>query len=247
MRCAVIISGQPRSVLETYQNIQDTIIKPNNADVFLHSWIDKEMFGKSYKANWLVKQGQHGIAGNTVPSNIEQIILDEYKPKKYLFEPQKQFSYHPIIEKSKAPYLPIQDSFSMLYSIRRASEMKQEYEKENNLIYDVVMRIRFGMKFLKPSPIDLSKYLTSGVMFVPAGFGGFSSNAFLNNVSFCDHWSISNSHLTNKLSETFFNIENLVIKHNCFIQNEDLMGYWMRIINNIDIALLDFQYRINCR
>lgn len=247
MKCAVIISGQPRGVLETYENIQNTIIKPNHADVFLHSWIDREMEGQQYKANWLVKQGQSGIAGNPIPKDIDKIILDVYKPKKYLFEKQKQFTYNVAIEKNKTKFLPIQDSFSMLYSIRMATEMKQQYEQTQNIVYDVVMRIRFGMKFINPQIIDLKKYFATGVMFVSSGFNGFEQNAFLNHTSFCDHWNISNSHLSNILSETYLNIENLVINYGCFIQNEDLMGFWLRKINNIDIALLDFQYRINCR
>lgn len=247
MRHAVIISGQPRGVLETYENIQNTIIKPNNADVFLHSWIDKEMEGQQYKANWLVNQGKSGIAGKPIPKDIDKIILDVYKPKKYLFEKQKQFTYNAAIERNKTKFLPIQDSFSMLYSIRMAAEMKQQYEQEQNIVYDVVMRIRFGMKFINPQIIDLKKYYSTGVMFVSSGFGGFDKNAFLNHTSFCDHWSIANSHLSNKLSETYLNIENLVINYGCFIQNEDLMGYWIRKINNIDIALLDFQYIINCQ
>ena len=248
MKCAVIISGQPRGVLETYTNIQNRLIIPNNADVFLHSWIDKEMEGKPYVANWLRREGKEGIASKPVPKDIDKIILDVYKPKRYLFEPQKTFTYNPAIEKNKAQYLPIQDSFSMLYSFRMATEMKQAYEIENSIVYDVVIRIRFGMEFLSPSVINLSNYICYGnLIFVSAGFNGFDNSAFLNNISFCDHWAIANSHIMNRLSETFFNIEDLAMNHGCLIQNEDLFGYWMRKKNNINIALLDFQYRINCQ
>lgn len=248
MKCAVIISGQPRGVLETYTDIQNSLIKPNNADVFLHSWIDKEMEGKAYNANWLVNQGQSGIATKPIPKDIDKIILDVYQPKKYLFEPQKIFTYNPAIEKYKAKYLPIQDSFSMLYSLYSAIKLKQYYEIEHSIVYDVVIRIRFGMRFLYPQIIDLSNYICYGnLIFVPSGFNGFDHSAFLNNTSFCDHWTIGNSHMINRLSETFLNIEDLVLNHHCFIQNEDLLGYWMRRKNNINIALLDLKYQINCQ
>lgn len=245
---AVIISGQPRGVLETYQSIQESIIKPNNADVFLHSWIDKEMFGKPYVANWLKNQDKPSVASNHVPKDIDKIILDVYQPKKYLFESPKTFKYNHAIETKQKQYIPTQDIFSMLYSIRMAAEMKQAYEIENKIVYDVVIRIRFGMKFNRPSIIDLSNFYTTGVIFAPAGFDGFQNNrCFLNNISFCDHWNISNSHLINRLSETYFNIENLILQHGCFIQAEDLLGCWVRKVNAIPVALLDFQYEINCK
>jgi len=36
MRVALCLSGQPRNALYTFSYIYNNIIKPNNADVFMH-------------------------------------------------------------------------------------------------------------------------------------------------------------------------------------------------------------------
>lgn len=247
MKSALIISGQPRSAVESFENIKSTIIDHNNPDIFIHSWIDPNMFGKSYKANWLVNQGQHGNASCIVPHDIDKKIIDLYKPKSYLFEEPKIFEYHPWIEKSKSPTLPIQDAMSMLYSINAATKLKQEYEIKNQIVYDVVMRIRFGMIIRSPKIVDLKNFKGNwGTMFIPAGFEGFNRNsAFLNQISICDHWCISNTHLMNIYADTFNHVNDLVLHYDCFVQCEDLIGNWLRKINNIQVAILDYKYSIN--
>lgn len=44
MKTAVIISGQPRNVQENFHNINEFILKPNNPDVFIHSWISENIY-----------------------------------------------------------------------------------------------------------------------------------------------------------------------------------------------------------
>jgi len=41
-KVALCISGQPRRALETFPFINENIIKPNNADVFIHMHYDDE-------------------------------------------------------------------------------------------------------------------------------------------------------------------------------------------------------------
>ena len=42
MRVALCLSGQMRSFERTFDSINENLIKPNNADVFIHSWFDPD-------------------------------------------------------------------------------------------------------------------------------------------------------------------------------------------------------------
>ena len=42
MKVAVLITGQPIAGIKNSTHILNTIITPNNADVFMHMWYDKD-------------------------------------------------------------------------------------------------------------------------------------------------------------------------------------------------------------
>ena len=49
MKIALCLSGQPRGIPYSCQQILDNIINVNeNVDVFLHTWFDPNDIGKSY-------------------------------------------------------------------------------------------------------------------------------------------------------------------------------------------------------
>jgi hypothetical protein len=256
MKCAVIISGQPRGVEESFENISDKIIKPNNADVFIHTWIDRQMFGRPYYSAWLYKHRElllqqggkdfHiGPSSNPIPHNIESIILDLYNPKKHMYESPKIFKYDPILDQIKSPSLNPQDGISQLYSMYMANMLKKEYEEENNFVYDIVVRIRFGLIFWNKFP-PLSDFAGSRVCFIPIGFSGFNrSDSFLSHTSICDHWAISSSEIMNIYTDVYNQIEFLVKNKYCHFQCEDLIGSHLRKYRQIQVALIDQKYSIN--
>jgi hypothetical protein len=108
MKYALLISGQPRNVKEAYEGIYTKVIEPNGIkDIFIHSWIDPDMVGKQYVAQWrrkLLKQQQNeeaeerSVASKVVPSNIDSTILELYNPKVWKFEKPKTFSYDTSVE-----------------------------------------------------------------------------------------------------------------------------------------------------
>ncbi len=87
------------------------IIKPNNADVFFHSW-------------------------NT---EFEDLLVDLYKPKKHVVEPQIIFDKDSV-NKNSIP--------SRWWSNSVVMNLKRQYEKENNFEYDWVIIYRFDHVFL---------------------------------------------------------------------------------------------------
>jgi len=254
MKCALLISGQPRSVLQSYENIFEKIIDPNNCDVFTHSWIDPKMFGKQYYSQWLLKHREiyepnikTEPASSIVPDNIEELIVNLYKPKKFFFESPKIFKYNLILDNYKTPTIDPQDVLSQLYSMYSANQLRKQYEIENNIKYDVIIRIRFGMVF--DSHIwPLSHFAGNTICFIPCGFSGFDNKqAFLNHISICDHFVISNSKGMDIYTDTFNQLEFLITNKYCHWQCEDAIGSWVRIVNKIPVALLDILYRINVK
>lgn len=136
-RTAICISGQPRFLHKGFEHIKKNIIESNeNCDVFIHTWHDKTLVGQSYDgAFWNIGRT------DTVKNNIDQEIINLYKPKRILIEKPKTFDYSVYTERhgEASPNITL----SMLYSIKTANQLKIEFEKENNFTYDAVIRTRF--------------------------------------------------------------------------------------------------------
>lgn len=132
MKTAICFYGQPRFVKVCFERYYSKIIKHYSADVFIHTWFSDHKIGDYYPA------------GRTVGGSIEshELLIHEktlsdlveiYSPKKIKYE-----WYDDEIMKL--------DSNSVLcqyYSQREVKNLKKEYEEENNMIYDLIIRSRF--------------------------------------------------------------------------------------------------------
>ena len=151
MRVALCLSGQPRNALYTFNYIYNNIIKPNNADVFMHLNFDNDnrYILKSHKNN-----------GNCVAEeNLDKKLIELYKPKKVLVEKQKNFNNsnikicdkrlsnimrtNKITDKVYARNHDLLCVYSMFYGIYKSNELKELFSLENNIHYDYVIRIRY--------------------------------------------------------------------------------------------------------
>jgi hypothetical protein len=160
MRVALCISGQPRSSIQTFSYIYKNIIQPNNADVFIHM---------HYDPNNLYMEKGHVDNGNCMlESNIDKIMIELYKPKKFLVEPPRNFQKPNInipekrLERSKQMNShkqwtdeehkkhTVKQLTSQYYSIYKANELKEIYANENGFVYDYVIRVRFDLLPLQP-------------------------------------------------------------------------------------------------
>lgn len=249
---AVLISGQPRNVLECFTGIknaflglEDRILKPNSyPDVFIHSWVDPKMEGKRYTANWRKKEivyVQNQILGlnknpedyddrasNPIPKNVDQIILDVYKPKKWLFETPKEFNYDKRADEYRVKYLDANDSLSFFYSMHMANKLKREYELDNGFVYDSVMRIRFDNVFYQT--FNISEYDNKKLMYVPFDF--------VHEQGIADRWALSSSKNMDIYTDIYPNLTDFVINDKVSWQNENALGYWIRKKNKIPIEII---------
>jgi hypothetical protein len=125
------------------KTILSNLIENNNADVFIHTWEHDE---------------------------INQII-NVYKPKLILSEPQRSFNpffSNEILNIDKEDfglymrngYNPLIYThpriFSYTYSFDRSDSLRQSYELQHGFKYDYVIKMRFDMQILKP--INVTKF-----------------------------------------------------------------------------------------
>lgn len=107
-----------------YETNKKYIIDVNNSDVFMHSW----------------------------SVDVEDELVKLYTPKKYQFQKQIMFD-HPqdrnIPETNLYKYQQGHRALSKWYSLKRAIELKSEYEKEQGFKYDYVMLTRFDTLFFR--------------------------------------------------------------------------------------------------
>jgi len=160
MKVALCISGQPRKALETYPYIYENIIKPNNADVFIHMHYDNEQ---------LYCEKSHIDNGNCYfEKDTDKKVIESYHPIRFLIEKPRNFqkpNIH-VPEKRLSNYMKmnshknfteeeckihmIKQLTSMYYSIYKCNELKELYANENGFVYDYVIRLRFDFLPLEP-------------------------------------------------------------------------------------------------
>lgn len=161
MRVAVCLSGQPRRALDTYPAIYEHIIKPNNADVFIHMNYDKQ--------NTYMEKNHMDNGSCVLSETIDEDIIALYEPIQYLVEAPKPFN-KPTIQVAEnrirntqkmnshkqwtddeCRVHVVKQMTSMYYSIFKCNELKETYANENGIVYDYVIRVRFD--FLPKHPI----------------------------------------------------------------------------------------------
>jgi hypothetical protein len=138
-KVALCISGLPRHVEAGFNNINESIIKPNNADVFIHTWIGDD-------------------------ENLKNKVTELYNPKMVMFEPRKTFLNKDLeldrmmISHGRSYTRPnfVDMLYSSWYSVQAANNLKEQYRLANDVVYDYVIRSRFDINY--NIHIDCSTY-----------------------------------------------------------------------------------------
>lgn len=132
MKKAISFSGQSRFVKEGYETFRKNLIGFEEYDIFVHTW-----------------EGE-----------LNKDVLEIYKPKKYIIEPQRQVVPSTVKEYSEAAFV----HFSMFYTMMESLNLKSDYESKNNFVYDLVIRTRFDIGLetrLDPTNFDLREGIYS--------------------------------------------------------------------------------------
>lgn len=136
MKTALIISGQPRSVEQTFPFIKENIIDINKPDVFIHTWNDRSLIGRQP-----VSAGGM-VASTPIPADILTIIDRLYEPVWFATEMPKEFDELNYNER-KYPQIKPRNSLSQRYSVKRSFTCVDES-------YDAVIRMRFDWAIHTP-------------------------------------------------------------------------------------------------
>jgi hypothetical protein len=189
MRNCVLISGLPRQVEKCYENINSCIIKPNNADVFIHSWVEES------------------------DSTTKNSIINKYNPKKFEFETQKPFlndylKLERMMSSHGSGYTRanfVSMLYNQFYSILKCNLIKEKHRLENNIQYDYVARARFDIEYNQK--IIFSEY--------PSDFIYTPNCRALPPEMIEDRFAFGSNALMNLYCSLFNNIESIYQKKDC--------------------------------
>lgn len=134
MKVALCLSGQTRKWNQTYQSIYDEIIKKYNTDIFIHTW---DVVGNMVPHHYI----EDYTDNNQLP-NYD--FISKYNPKKIKID----FSNYNLF-KNKTPKSRFYNTLMMWYSIQESNNLRKEYEFENNIKYNCIIRCRFDLFFEK--------------------------------------------------------------------------------------------------
>ena len=170
-KIAICLSGYLRTFKECYPSILKNVIQDNDCDIFIHTY-DKIGLSKGW-----IKPDTGEIL--TEPLNVRPATVGyvEFRPK--LIEnidiefleniPQIKIVVVEKLEDIKNKFVQkftnrnisifsnIDEIANVLYKIYKCNELKKQYEKENNFIYDVVIRTRGDQIFTKKIDLDFPK------------------------------------------------------------------------------------------
>lgn len=188
MKIAVCLSGQPRYLDDGFNQIYDKIIfKYPDVDFFVHTWWSDEMANKKMELSTKLTYGRNYTWDKDTISKINHY----YNPKLMLYEPQREFNiYTDVNYELCSPISP----YSMFYSIRESNKLKYKWESDNRIKYDLVIRCRFDIEFIK-FDIDLNNIDSKKIY-------TYSQNGFPN-----DQFAISSSENMDYYSSLYDNLE----------------------------------------
>jgi hypothetical protein len=157
MKVALILSGQPRFVRESFPYLHQNIINQYDVDIFAHLWFDENLTKNPYKVegNW---------TSQTIDQNAVEYFKELYRPKLIEVEESilfrnKNLNFEPSLKKyvnwptPNAPEnmkngtegfsnLIKSNQISYFYSLNKANNLKRKYEYTHDFKYDWVIRTR---------------------------------------------------------------------------------------------------------
>lgn len=174
---ALCLSGYPRFHSEkSYQSMKREILDKYNTDVFIHSWVSRDIDYVYPFATW-----SNILNPIHIPSTIHDDLKKIYNPVDIIIEEPRSFSQF-----SKDDYLS-NNMPSMFYSLKMADSMRFFYSRYTGKKYDFVVRARTDT-LLYELP-DLSS-LDINTIYIPDNCG--------NPLLFNDNFSICGGDIVDK-------------------------------------------------
>ncbi len=243
MKIALCLSGQPRGIPISIEQVYNNIIFPLNADVFIHSWYSPECDNVSFDS---AQPAQSNKVGRWLPES-DKIIIKHLNPKKYLFEPPRQFEEFNDLP---GPGSAVQTRLaSLFYGIYQSNKLKNEFEIENNFKYDIVIRTRIDLVY--KCPLDKNIILNLGeiqnnIIYTPKFYQDhrqYDSYPIVNDghySSMTDIFIMGNSFTMDKVCDIYPHFRKIHEKIYPYAYGESYIGYNTRHTHKIEVKTFDY-------
>ena len=154
-KIAIQLFGHLRTFDHAFKYFEKYVLEPNKKsgyeiDIFIHTWNERDHSTINYRN----PNGEKPSDAALTKADREK-VLALYKPKSILFENQIECEDKIIIEKIANVKRSIKGCINNSYTIFKVNELRQKYEKENNIKYDWVIQTRPDILFKTPFDIDL--------------------------------------------------------------------------------------------
>jgi hypothetical protein len=183
MKTCLLLSGQIRDAEKWFPSIKKNLLDVYNPDVFISTWSNDPIVENETSILRLIELYN--------PADIEIENFEEVSDEKLRSLMDKSFRTPPETK-------PL-NVFSMYYKIMKANELKNKFEIENNISYDVVIRCRMDLNFIEQCPVLET---TDDILYIPAGwdfYGGCN-----------DLFAIGNKKTMDYYSSVFNNLEKII-------------------------------------
>lgn len=221
IKVALCISGHLRTFESNFESVKQYILSKFDCDVFIHTW---DIMGMPYR------QMDRKIA-NSSTNNLITVINNLYKPKKLIIEPSKPFRETPIMRQRMIDNRDIPGILSMYYKIEACNKIKRDYEDQNHMKYDFVIRFRGDLFMEQTFPI--SKSLDTKFIYFPTygNFGGLN-----------DQLAFGSSPVMDIYSSLYSNI-NSYMTQGAIMNPEKLLKFHIGF-QNLPVSKIDVNYVI---
>lgn len=202
-RVAICISGMSRADISGLRSIFEKLAIPLNADVFMHTWDVQQDWIGGARANDRFWFRTFNIDESKIPKNLlnltylkehfpkiseslltvsyskldKDVITSSFKLTSLLIENQDEFLERYSIGDNYKSRETL-NQIKMFYGMNRVFSLLEEYERENGIRYDYVIKLRPDL--IIKSGLDFSKLLElkPSDLAVPTGFYGIQDMVF---------------------------------------------------------------------
>uniref|UniRef100_A0A6C0CSG4 Uncharacterized protein n=1 Tax=viral metagenome TaxID=1070528 RepID=A0A6C0CSG4_9ZZZZ len=164
MKVAILFFGEVRGTPDIWEKINNYLVQPNQADVFMHHVYYGNQFIES------IPESQQQILKEYYQDDKKGVhlyppkeLFDIFHPKKILIETRPDYSKEDVTEMMAQYKHRTVDEVKFLYhmirsqaeSRKKVNRLKCQYEQENNFKYDVVILTRLDIAILEPITITI--------------------------------------------------------------------------------------------
>jgi len=220
MRIAVCLSGFPRNYKETFDFFKKHVIDALNPDLFFFGYnqksgvFDNEFVDKFKFTNYIIGDYTQDV------SNEISLLCDGWKPTKLHSSTRFEGGCK-----------------SQFYNIYKSNELKNKFEKNNNITYDIIIRARFEAFFVRDITVEeILRYPENTISIPPEWnfkeIGGYGVT---------DQFAIGNKKMMDIYSDAIKYFKMYNNTHGVLCHPETLMGYHLHY-NKLKINEIDPHY-----